>query len=159
MPPQGEKLHIAHIIPCIVAKSLQLKRKKQGWSWFDMRWLMVCMWGKKDNIRGSVSVCIHECVHEIWQTHTGLSCSLCGVIYFKEWPRRRSKSRISRVDLPSTAFYSVSSSTHDHTPPSFAQTCSSPVILRLQPCELPGLLWSRLLFAFMRAINGGKWAA
>lgn len=95
-------------------------------------------------------------VYESWWTHIVPSCCPRGVIYIKQRPRRRSKSRISRVDLLLTVSYSVSSSTPDHIPPSFPQTCSSSVIWRLWPWELPGLLWSLVWFVFTSAIDGEK---
>lgn len=44
------------------------------------------------------------------------------------------------------------------SPPSFPRTCSSSVIWRRWPWELPGLLWWRVLFPFLSMINrdGGK---
>lgn len=43
-----------------------------------------------------------------------------------------------------------------YIPPSFPRTCSSSVIWRLRPWELPGLLWSLVLFVSMSMINGEK---
>lgn len=75
--------------------------------------------------------CVCENEQRHMQTHPVPTHFLCAVVYIKKQPRRRSKSRISRVDLHLTVSYSVSSSSPSRIPPCFPQTCSFAVIWRL----------------------------
>lgn len=88
------------------------------------------------------------------QTHPVPTHFLCALVYIKKQPRRRSKSRISRVDLHLTVSYSVSSSSPNRIPPCFPQTCSFAVIWRLWPWELPG---SALITIFVRFHECDQW--
>lgn len=158
MPADMQTIHCFKVKSCIfccMAKDLQKPRLKRR---FHTRWLgRKLMW--KD-ILGYLP-CKYACeAARVFVYGERVQAAPTDIRYLgatrvdsyilRSGPRRRSKSGISRVDLLSTVSYSVSSSNPPDRRPATPLWSES-----LRPWELPGPLWSLVLFVVVSAIDWG----